>query len=204
MSSHGAFKIALLLAVTLVVSPFASVADEEGDTPTMSPEIQAEMEAWMKIAQPGTHHEHLARLVGSWKGEVKMWMTPDGSPMINQSSAEAKWILGGRFLEWTHTGDFGGMPFDGRAIEGYNNGDKRYESIWLDNFGTLMMFFTGSCSNDGKNRTMSSSFNDVVAGGMVEYRTELEWIDKDRFTYTAFMDKGDGEHRNMMITWERR
>jgi hypothetical protein len=27
---------------------------------------------------------------------------------------------------------------------------------------------------------------------------------KDRFTYSAFMDKGDGEHRNMMITWERR
>ena len=124
--------------------------------------------------------------------------------MVNESTAEAKWILGGRFLEWNHTGDFGGMPFEGKAIEGYNNGDKRYESIWLDSFGTLMMYFTGSCSNDGKRRTMSSSFNDVVAGGTVDYRTEFEWIDKDRFTYTTFMDKGDGEHKSMVIHWKRK
>jgi hypothetical protein len=200
---HGIFNSTLLLAAVLLFSPFASVAGEGGDNPAMSPEIQAEMEAWMKLAQPGAHHEHLAAFVGSWKGEVKMWMTPDGPPMVNESTAEAKWILGGRFLEWIHTGDFGGMPFEGRAIEGYNNGDKRYESIWLDNFGTLMMLFTGSCSNEGMSRTMSSSFNDVVAGRVVGYRTVYDWIDEDRFTYTAFMDKGEGEHRNVVITWQR-
>ena len=40
-------------------------------------------------------------------------------PMVESSTAEAKMILGGRYLEFTHTGSFGGMPFEGRAIEAY-------------------------------------------------------------------------------------
>ncbi len=101
------------------------------------------------------------------------------------------------------TGKFGGMPFESMAIEGYNNGDGRYESIWLDNFGTILLFFTGSCSEGGKNRQMITKFADVVAGGTVDYRTEYQWIDKDHFTYTAFMNKGDGEFKNLVITYER-
>ena len=43
----------------------------------------------------------------------------------------------------------------------------------------------------------------VVAGGTVGYRTEYKWVDEDHFTYTAYMDKGDGEFKNMVITYER-
>ena len=50
---------------------------------------------------------------------------------------------------------------------------------------------------------MKSKFNDVVAGGTVDYRTEYEWIDKDHFTYTAYMDKGDGEFKNLVIEYSR-
>jgi hypothetical protein len=169
----------------------------------MTPEMQAEMEAWMKLAQPGPHHEHLAPFVGSWKGEVKMFMTPDGPPTVDEGLAEISWIMGGRYLLWKHTGNFGGMPFEGLAIDGYNNGENLYESIWIDNFGTLILSFTGSCSDDGKSREMSTQFEDYVAGGTIDFRTEYRWIDDDHFTYTAFMDKGQGEFRNMLITYER-
>ena len=171
--------------------------------PEMTPEMQAEMAAWMKIAQPGAHHEHLAPFVGTWEGEVTMWPGPDQAPMTEMTRATASWLLGGRFLQWNQTGKFGGMPFESMAIEGYNNGDGRYESIWLDNFGTILLFFTGSCSEGGKNRQMITKFADVVAGGTVDYRTEYQWIDKDHFTYTAFMNKGDGEFKNLVITYER-
>ena len=180
-----------------------AVAQEEGEMPAMTPEQQAEMMAWMELAQPGPHHEHLALFVGTWKGKVQMWMGPDAPEMTEEGIAEVAWIMGGRYLEWKHTGDYGGMPYEARAIEGYNNGEEQYESTWIDNFGTLILFFEGSCSDDGKSRVMSSQFVDVIAGGTIDYRTEYKWIDEDHFTYTAYMDKGDGEFKNMIINYER-
>jgi hypothetical protein len=190
-----------VLAWALLSVP--AMAQEEGEMPAMTPEQQKEMQAWMELAQPGPHHEHLAPFVGTWKGKVRMWMAPDAPEMTEESTVEVAWILGGRYLEWKHTGNFGGMPYEARAIEGYNNGEKKYESTWIDNFGTLIMLFEGSCSDDGKSRVMSSQFEDVVAGGTVLYRTEYKWIDEDHFTYTAYMDKGDGEFKNLIITYER-
>ena len=190
-----------LLACLLLSIP--AVAQEAEEMPAMTPEQQAEMAAWMELAQPGSHHEHLAPFVGTWKGKVRMWMGPDAPEMNEEGMAEVAWIMGGRFLEWKHTGHYGGMPYEARAIEGYNNGEKRYESTWIDNFGTLIVSFEGSCSDDGKSRAMSSQFTDVVAGGTIDYRTEYEWIDEDHFTYTAYMDKGDGEFKNLIITYER-
>jgi hypothetical protein len=189
--------------VACVLLSIPAVAQEEGEKPAMTPEQQAEMMAWMELAQPGPHHEHLAPFVGTWKGKVQMWMDPDAPEMTEEGFVEVAWIMGGRFLEWKHTGNWGGMPYEARAIEGYNNGEKRYESTWIDNFGTLILFFEGSCSDDGKKRVMSSQFEDVVAGGTISYRTEYKWIDEDHFTYTAYMDKGDGEFKNMIITYER-
>jgi hypothetical protein len=132
-----------------------------------------------------------------------MWMAPGMEPMIESSSAEAKMILGGRYLEFTHTGSFGGMPFESRAIEAYSHLDERYESIWVDNFGTLILFFTGSASDDGSRREMTTSFSDPIKGGSMKYRTVFEWQDGDHFSYTTYMDKGEGEFKNMTITFTR-
>jgi NAD(P)-dependent dehydrogenase (short-subunit alcohol dehydrogenase family) len=186
-----------------VPAPAAGPANQPGEMPEMTAEMQAEMEAWMKIAQPGPHHEHLAQLTGTWKGKVTMWMGPDTAPMTEVTTAEATWLMDGRYLKWHQTGNFGGMPYEGMAIEAHNNGEDRYESVWMDNFGTLLMYFTGSCSDDGTLREMRSSFADVVAGGTVEYRTEYRIVDENHFTYTAFMDKGDGEFKNVVIEYER-
>lgn len=193
-----------LVALSLVLTIATTVTlAQEGEMPEMTPEMQAEMAAWMELAQPAEHHQHMAPFVGSWKGEVNMWMAPETEPIVNQGAAEVSWIMGGRFLEWKQSGDFGGMPFEGRAIEGFNNGDGRYESIWVDNFGTLILFYTGSCSEDGKKRTMNTEFNDPVAGGKIQYKSVYTWTDEDHFTYEAFMDKGDGEFKSLEIAYER-
>lgn len=195
----------ICILVFLVCTAFSIpvLAQEGGEMPAMTPEQQKEMMVWMQAAQPGQHHEHLAPFVGTWKGTVQMWMAPDAPEMTEESVTEVAWIMGDRFLEWKHTGNYGDMPYEARAIEGYNNVDKRYESMWIDNFGTLVMYFTGSCSDDGKSREMSAQFTDAVGGGTFKYRVEYKWIDKDHFTYTAFMDKGDGEFKNVMVTYAR-
>ncbi len=202
MQHRSPFKTVVVTAIIIAVSAFASA--QEGDAPAMSPEVMAEMEMWMKLAQPAGHHEHLAAMVGTWDGEVQMWMAPGTEPMMETSTAEAEMIMGGRYLSWIHTGNFGDMPYEGMAIEAYNNGDKRYESVWIDNFGTLILYFEGSCTDDGRSRDMATSFSDPMTGGSIGYRSEYRWVDDDHFTYTTYMDKGDGELKNAVITYTRR
>ena len=188
------FGIAVMLCVGIVAT---------AQEPEMTAEMQAEMAGWMALAEPAEHHEHLAAYAGKWKTQIKMWMAPGAEPMLTESAAEAKWIFDGRFLEWHHSGDFMGSPYSGMGIDGYNNADKRYESVLLDNFGTLIVFYTGGCSNDGKVREMRGSFTNPTAGSVIEQRNVFSWIDDDHFKLESFMQMGDEEYKQLEMLYER-
>ena len=188
--------LALVVQLTL---PMNLAAQE----PEMSDEAKETMNAWMALASPGVHHQHLARYVGKWTSEVSMWMEPGGEPMVDQAEAEARWILGDRYLEWTVTGNFGGMPFEAHQIDGYDNGGERYQATWLDNFGTLTLSFVGECDGEGKGRTMHSEFTDPVSGAMMQNRVVYTWDDDDHYTYESFMKMGGEEYKNMVIKYSR-
>lgn len=192
--------VVLSLAITVVLLGGTMGAAQEHE---MTAEQQAEMAAWMELANPGEHHAHLAPYAGKWKVEMKMWMTPDAEPMAYEAAVEAKWQLDGRFLEWKHTGDFQGMPYTGRGFDGYNNGDQRYETVMMDNFGTLIVFYTGECSDDGKVREMRGSFTNPMAGSVMEQRNVFTWIDSDHFQLVSFMKTGEEEHKHMEMLYTR-
>ncbi len=192
------FVFALCLSTTAIAT-----AQEGTGEPEMSPEAQAEMAAWMELAQPGEHHKHLQRYEGKWKTEIKMWMAPGSEPMLNESTVEAEWIMDGRFLKWQHQGDFAGSPYMALGYDGYNNGDGRYETIYMDNFGTLMVFYTGECSDDGKTRVTKGSFTNPMAGSTIEQRNVFSWIDDDHFKLESFMKMGDEEYKQMEMLYER-
>jgi hypothetical protein len=190
----------LAIAVVVTLCGIATVSAQE---PEMSAEAQEEMAAWMALAQPGEHHKHLEPYAGKWKTEIKMWMGPGSEPMLNESEVEAHWIMDGRFLEWSHTGNFAGMPYMARGFEAYNNGDKRYEAIHLDNFGTLMVFYTGECSDDGKTRVMHGSFGNPMTGGTIEQKSVYTWIDDDHLKLESFMTMNGETYQNMEMLYER-
>ena len=171
----------------------------------MSAEAQADMHAWMKLAQPGEHHGHLKKFIGKWNATVEMWMEPGSEPMVSSAETEVSFLMGERFIQWQHSGNFGGMPFEGLSIEGYDNGSQQYQGMWIDNFGTLMLHFTGQCSYDVMKRGASASFHNPMDDGTIDMRFEIEWQDDDHFTYTSFMIKGgeSDEYKNMTIAYER-
>lgn len=194
--------ILLLTAALLILSAGMVLAGDEKE-PAMSEAAMAEMAAWAKLAEPGDHHAHLNRYVGHWNGAIKMWMEPGADPMVNTTKASAKMILGGRYLKWHHEGEFTGQPFEGLQIDGYDNGAQEYQSTWQDNFGTLIIYLTGQCSDDGKKRESFGSFHNPMAGGKIKMRTTLEWKNDHHFTYTSYMDYGEGEAKNMEIQFVR-
>ena len=69
-------------------------------------------------------HKEMAKWDGEWNEEIHMWMAPGAPPQKMQATCVNKMILGGRYQESKHTGNFMGMPFEGISTTGYDNAEK--------------------------------------------------------------------------------
>ena len=166
-------------------------------------DMTAEMEAWMKVAAPGSHHEHMAPLVGSWNVQSKVWMEPGADPIESHGKAEHELILGGRFIQTSFTGEFMGQPFFGMALDGYDNILGKHVGTWVDSMGTAIYNFIGTCSDEGKVRTMIAEYTDP-SGEKQTMKAVTTIISNDKHTYASYGVTPDGEVKSFEITYTRR
>ena len=137
------------------------------------------MQKIMEMTQPGPEHQMMTKMVGKWNAAGKMWMDPAAPPVESQGTMEYVSDLDGRYFQGTYHGNWMGMPFEGRSVDGFDRFAKEYFSYWYDNMGTGMMAMRGTASADGKIITMKGSAFDPMAGGNAEFKTVT---DLDRTT----------------------
>ena len=113
--------------------------------------MDEQMAAWMKYASPAEEHEFLKKLSGNWTATVKMWMNPDDPPQESTGTATNELIMDGRFLQCRFEGKTPWGDFSGMAIDGFNRIDKKYQGIWMDSMGTIMMVFEGEADGNIRN-----------------------------------------------------
>ncbi|UCE03654.1 MAG: DUF1579 family protein [Candidatus Latescibacterota bacterium] len=155
-----------------------------------SQEQQQMMEIYMKLAQPGEHHEHLKPLAGKWKQTSKHRQTPEMAWETWEGESTAEWILGGRFLMVEVTGPpMMGAPadFEGVGIMGYDNGAKQYTFVWMDSFGTMTLMSEGSCDGSGKVITYESKMKDPASGMDLTMRSVYTIESADKYTIEMYM-----------------
>ena len=102
------------------------------------------MQRQMAYGTPGAAHTALASRIGTWNLKVRMFMSPDAPPQESAGKSTMQWILDGRFIQDTTSGDFGGMPFHGQGLIGYDNLKHAYVGSWTDNMSTGIMASEGS------------------------------------------------------------
>ncbi len=188
-------RIATALATGLMAALGAGAQPPaEGGTQGMSPE----MAAMMALASPGEHHKHLDHLAGTWETTGKSWMAPGAPPTEWKGASEAHWVLGGRYLASTYTGDFGGMPFEGHGLDGYDNLGKQYVSTWVDNMGTGVMYMQGQCSEGGKVHTLHSEMLDPMGGPKVKTRSVTTMVGPDSYHTEMFVTDASGAETKVM------
>lgn len=165
---------------------------------------QAEMEAMMKAATPGPHHEQLAKMVGSWKTSSKMWMAPEAPPVETAGTSEISSLLGGRFVREVTKAPMMGMPWEGHGIFGYDNAQEKHVSIWYDSFGTMMMYFEGSCTGNCNTVTMKSNYFDPMTQSKKTMKTVSKKSGDDKVLLTLYDVAKDGSETKMVeITYAR-
>lgn len=156
-------------AASVAVAALALVAtrsawsgdDAPKDAPPGMPTAE-EMQAMLELAAPNEEHAELAKLVGTWDCEMSMDM--GGQEMKSSGSMTTESILGGRVFLSRFQGDFGGMPFEGVELKGYDKAKKEHWSVWCDSMGTGFLAFHGRRGKDGTVASASDAYNCPVNG----------------------------------------
>jgi hypothetical protein len=162
-------------------------------------DMKAMEEAMTKAAAPGEHHKAMGRYVGDWTFTNTMWMDPSQPPMKSDGTVHSEWMLGNRYLHQVYKGSFGGQPFEGHSIDGYDNVSGKYVSSWVDNMGTGIMSSTGTCDAAHKVCTMMSEGLDPM-GNHQTTKMVTTWTGDDRYQMEMFMvDPAGKETRTMLI-----
>jgi uncharacterized protein DUF1579 len=167
-------------------------------------QTQDEMKAWMAYSTPGEIHKLMAKSVGTWDGNITMWMKP-GAPAMNSTGVLTNtMIMGGRYLQGMNTGNFMGQPFEGIGMTGYDNAKKMFVSSWIDNMGTGMLYLTGSWDAATNSIKLSGMEVDPVTGKDIPIREVLKFIDDNNQVLEMYSTAGGQEYKAMEIKYVRK
>jgi|GEM_PF-675047 len=177
--------------------PTAPSAAEQMPDAGMTPE---QMEAMMAASIPGPMHKHLAKSVGTWNGQVTMFMPGSPEPMKSECVTVITPMMDGRFTKSETTGEMAGMgSFTGFGIYGFDNVSKKFQSAWADNMGTGMMTGTGELSADGKTINWSFDYNCPITQKPTVMREVERWIDDNTMSLAMWgPDPTTGKEMKMM------
>jgi hypothetical protein len=181
-------KIKLSLAVALLLVCSAAFAQADKKSPMDDPMMQA----MIKAGTPGDAHKTLDPFVGTWSAKVTSY-TPGAPPVVIDGTSEARWVMGGRYVEERFKGEFYGMPFEGLGYTGYDNVKKQYWGTWMDNMSTGLMISTGT--SDGKVWTYNGSYPDPMTGKDAAVSTRITVTDADHHAMEMW-----GRHRTGRTT----
>jgi hypothetical protein len=173
-----------------------------GEMPKMD---SAMMKLWMDYATPGEVHQMLAKDDGEWEGEITQWMDPAAPPTKSKGIATNKMILGGRYQQSEHKSCFGGQPFEGTSIVGYDNAKKVFVSSWVDNMGTGVMHMEGPWDAATKTIRLKGQCTNPMSGKNMTIREEFTYIDDNTQKMTMYSPDMKGkEFKSMEILLKRK
>ncbi|MBS1916479.1 MAG: DUF1579 domain-containing protein [Bacteroidetes bacterium] len=158
-----------------------------------------DMNAMQDYMTPGDVHKMIAKYDGTWNSAVSVWMQPGAAPMESKSVAVYTMILGGRYQQGKMTGDYGGMPFEGFSLLGYDNTKKIFTSTWVDNFGTGTMTLEGTWDGASKTITFRGKMFDPMSNKDIDVKETIQYVDDNTIKNQMFVESASGEMKTMEI-----
>lgn len=137
----------------------------------------------MKFTQPGTEHEELARLSGTWDVSFKF-----GS-IVYSGTAEAAMVVGGRFLQIKYAARAKEANTEGIFTVGFDRRHQHYTLIAMDSFGTYAVTSQGKREGVNGRIKMAGKDDDPMMKSMgltKEFLHVLDLKSSDEFKVEVF------------------
>jgi Protein of unknown function (DUF1579) len=146
----------------------------------------------------------LKQWVGNWEATIES-TGRDGKPVKNPAKATAK-LVGGRWLITDFDGTFGGAPFIGHEVLGYDPVAKKYLLSWVDATATSFATGEGLYNSRSKTLTLTVTGRDDSTGKMVTWRQVDIWKDADHHEWSlrTISPKDAKEQNQLTILYRRR
>lgn len=154
---------------------------------------------WQK-ATLKPEHEVLSGLVGRFTTKVHLYDGPYKRKMDTEGTAEGKVVMGGPFVQFTHSELRMMQPFESMAIYGFDTAIGKYTADAIDNTSTAIVHFIGTYDADKKQLVMSGRFSDQKARILTIVRTVTTFVDAKTFTYDEFVSRSVGGPETHVVT----
>jgi hypothetical protein len=171
---------------------------------SVNAQTEEESKRWMAYMTPGEVHKLMASWDGEWNESITMWMAPGAPPQEMKSTCVNRMLLGGRYQESRHLGDFGGMPFEGISTMAWDNISKQFINTWIDNLGTGMMVLNGKWDEASKTIQLKGEMMDPMSGQNIPIRQVLKIIDNNTHIMEQYNTKNGKEFKTMEIKFTRK
>jgi hypothetical protein len=160
---------------------------------------------WQEYMTPGEIQKMVASWDGTWNGDMQMWMAPGAPPTTNKTVGVNKMVMGGRYQINSFKGSFNGMPFEGMGTLGYDNHKKIFQSTWIDNMSTGVLYMQGSWDEASKSMTLTGKSVDPTTKKEVEMKQVYKVVDENTHLMEMYGPGPDGkEYKTMEIKLTRK
>jgi len=161
-----------------------------------------------EAAKPTPEHLELAKEVGTWDAEIKVWMQgPDAPPETTKGEERISLLPGGLWLTSEFKGEMGGKDFHGRGLSGYDPAKKKYVDVWIDSTDPHVTTLEGEYDEATKTLTSHGKSIDPHSGSPYDIKTESVRKGPDLRVFTFHIKNKDtgGEYLKILeMTYKRR
>ncbi len=158
------------------------------------------------LLTPTKEHKEMAREVGVWDAESKMWESPEAEPLVSKG-VETNKMLGEMWLVGEFEGEMMGQPFHGRSQMTYDPLTKKYVGTWIDSMAPTMMTMKGDYDVAAHTLTMMMDGIDAMTGKPGKWKSVTRYESDDAKTFEMYMPVAgqDGKWAKIMeIKYKRR
>ena len=163
------------LFASALVPAFSSAPvpqDHEGDMASM-------LEQARKYTEPGEHHKLLERFLGKWDTETRLFMGDKPLP-ASKGTAEASWLIEGRWIQNKSTGSMMGRPLETFTVMGYDNFKQSYVSTVVSSMDTAMNRSEGDLDPGGDVLLLYGTLDEYLTGEHDKMvKTVIRFLSKD-------------------------
>ena len=159
--------------------------------------------AWEDYGKTGPNHKLIDTLAGTWQEEIKFYMDGVDTPQTVKMTAVIAPVLNGLYQQTLHRGKIDGLPYEGRAILGFNKANKKFEYTWIDNFSSGMMYLSGDLDSVTNLINLTGKMADPVTGKEIGIRQTIEMPGNKKQHIKLYDTRNKLERLSMEIIMEK-
>lgn len=182
-------------------APAEPAAPGEGEATKRPPGVATVVgENPWKQAQLKPEHAILNGLVGKFSTKVHLYSGPYARKLDTDGTAEGKVVMGGPFVQLTHSEKRMREPYEEMMIFGFDQAIGKYTADVIDNTSTAIVRLVGTYDAAQKQIVMNGHYSDQQSRSLTVVKSVITFVDANTWTYDRYNGHKAGEAPIQIVT----